>query len=225
MKKMYEKTIRGYYVMSVVLGLLLALSVATMLEVAVLDAISAASDQMSAFLDDAWGYLPLNLCNWFWRPEIGTRNLNILMVTTSIMSVGIFVQMFGTKDARSKMSQATATALLTVLMMLAYGYATRGWICNAAFAMVPVILMVIPLMMLKRWRQRQPAEDGALELAQSLSDLRSALHVKGLRAKAKAFMEWWLNHKVLGYLVWVTVIVLVGALCVAGALGVFFFIG
>lgn len=154
MKKMYEKTIRGYYVMSVVLGLLLALSVATMLEVAVLDAISAASDQMSAFLDDAWGYLPLNLCNWFWRPEIGTRNLNILMVTTSIMSVGIFVQMFGTKDARSKISQAVATMLLAVLMMLAYGYATRGWICNAALAMVPVILMVIPLMMLKRWRQK-----------------------------------------------------------------------
>lgn len=160
MKKMYEKTIRGYYVMSVVLGLLLALSVATMLEVAVLDAISAASGRMNAFWDDVWGYLPLNLCNWFWRPEIRTRNLNILMVTTSIMSVGIFVQMFGTKDARSKISQATATALLAVLMMLAYGYATRGWICNAALAMVPVILMVIPLLMLKRWRQ--PVKDNPM---------------------------------------------------------------
>lgn len=55
MKKMYEKTVRGYYVMSVMLGLLLALSVATMLEVAVMDAIRIVPDRMNAFLDDVWG--------------------------------------------------------------------------------------------------------------------------------------------------------------------------
>lgn len=149
------------------------------------------------------------------------RNLNILMVTTSIMSVGIFVQMFGTKDARSKIGQAVATMLLAVLMMLAYGYATRGWICNAALAIVPVLLMVIPLLMLKRWRKS--TKDETSELARGLNDLRCALRVKGLRAKAKAFMEWWLSHAVLGYFVWATVMATLGALCVVGSLGVFFF--
>lgn len=224
MKKMYEKTIRGYYVMSVVLGLLLALSVATMLEVAVLDAISAASGRMNAFWDDVWGYLPLNLCNWFWRPEIRTRNLNILMVTTSIMSVGIFVQMFGTKDARSKISQAVATMLLAVLMMLAYGYATRGWICNAALAMVPVILMVIPLMMLKRWRQ--PVENMmTLEPVQDLSGLWGALRVKGVRAKVNAFLEWANNHPVLGCLLFLMMVLAVSALYAIGAVIVRYFFG
>lgn len=201
MKKMYEKTIRGYYVMSVVLGLLLALSVATMLEVAVLDAISAASGRMNAFWDDVWGYLPLNMCNWFWRPEIRTRNLNILMVTTSIMSVGIFVQMFGTKDARSKISQATATALLAVLMMLAYGYATRGWICNAALAMVPVILMVIPLMMLKRWRQ--PTKDNPM--------LQRRLRSLWIRLRAFAKDHWTATTLIIGVVV-MTLLVAVSAI-------------
>lgn len=158
MKKMYEKTVRGYYVMSVVLGLLLALSVATMLEVAVLDAISAASGRMNAFWDDVWGYLPLNLCNYFWQPEISCRNLNILAVTASILTVGIFVRMSGTKGSRTKMLQAIATAILALLMMLAYAYATRGWIRNAALAIVPILLMVIPLTIL---RKAQQPVDGA----------------------------------------------------------------
>lgn len=153
MKKMYEKTVRGYYVMSVVLGLLLALSVATMLEVAVLDAISAASGRMNAFWDDVWGYLPLNLCNYFWQPEISCRNLNILAVTASILTVGIFVRMSGAKGSRTKMLQAIATAILALLMMLAYAYATRGWIRNAALAIVPILLMVIPLVILRKTQQ------------------------------------------------------------------------
>ena len=78
MKKMYERTVRGYYVISVVLGLLLALAIGAMLEVAVLDAVTAAStmDEVSMW-GGLWGYLPLNLCNWFWRSDIGLRNLNL----------------------------------------------------------------------------------------------------------------------------------------------------
>lgn len=154
MKKLYDKTIGGYYVMSVVLGLLLALSVATMLEVAVLDAsVISIRMEMDMFWDDVWGYLPLNLCDWFWRPEIGTRNLNILMVTASIMSVGLFVRMSGTKGSRTKILQTVSVALLALLLMLAYGYATRGWIQNAVLAMAPVLLMVIPLTVLRKTQQ------------------------------------------------------------------------
>lgn len=166
MKKMYEKTIRGYYVMSVVLGLLLALSVATMLEVAVLDMISAGSGQVTVFWDDFWGYLPLNLCDYFWRPEIHCRNLNILAVTASILTVGIFVRMSGTKGSRTKILQAIATAVLALLLMLAYAYATRGWIRNAALAVVPILLMVIPLMILQK--TQQPMKEGDLTLWQKL---------------------------------------------------------
>lgn len=162
MKKLYDKTIGGYYVMSVVLGLLLALSVATMLEVAVLDAIGVTSGQMSVFWDDVWGYLPLNLCNWIWRPEIGTRNLNILMVTASIMSVGLFVRMSGTKGSRTKILQTVSVALLALLLMLAYGYATRGWIRNAALAMAPVLLMVIPLVILRKTQQEHKSLSEAM---------------------------------------------------------------
>ncbi len=159
MKKMYDKTFRGYYVMSVVLGLLLALSVATMLEVMVLDASrNAVSDQATVFWGDVWAYLPLNLCDLFWRPEMRTRNLNILMVTTAVLSVGIFVRMSGTSKSRTKILQAIATALLAVLLMLAYGYATRGWIRNAALAMVPVVFMVIPLTILRK--TQLPFENG-----------------------------------------------------------------
>lgn len=218
MKKMYEKTVRGYYVMSVVLGLLLALSVATMLEVAVLDAISAASGQMNAFWDDVWGYLPLNLCNYFWQPEISCRNLNILAVTASILTVGIFVRMSGTKGSRTKMLQAIATAILALLMMLAYAYATRGWIRNAALAIVPILLMVIPLTIL---RKAQQPVDGAKtsELAQGFGELRRALRAKDLRGKAMAFMDWWLDHKMLGYFVCVAVFLLLATL--AGVISFF----
>lgn len=162
MKKLYDKTIGGYYVMSVVLGLLLALSVATMLEVAALDAAVATSGQMSVFWDDVWGYLPLNLCNWIWRPEIGTRNLNILMVTASIMSVGLFVRMSGTKGSRTKILQTVSVALLALLLMLAYGYATRGWIRNAVLAMAPVLLMVIPLVILRKTQQEHKSLSEAM---------------------------------------------------------------
>lgn len=158
MKKLYEKTIRGYYVMSVVLGLLLAVAFGTMLEVAVLDAVAESdSERVVTFWDNVWGYLPTNLCDYFWRPEIRLRYLNILMVTTSVMSVAIFVHMYGTKNARSKITQAVATMLLSVFLMLTYGYATRGWIPNAALAMLPALMTVIPLLMLKR--SRQPVDD------------------------------------------------------------------
>lgn len=160
MKKMYDKTLRGYYVMSVVLGLLLAVAVATMLEVVVLDGISASSGRLNMALDDLWGYLPLNLCNIFWNAGLRLRYLNVLMVTTAIMSVGIFVRMSGTKGSRAKILQAMSVAILALLLMLAYGWATRRWIANAALALVPVVLMVIPLTILRK--TQQPVEGGLL---------------------------------------------------------------
>lgn len=167
MKKMYEKTFRGYYVMSVVLGLLLALAVATMLEVAVLDAVDAAAtlDEIDLW-DNVWGYLPLNLCDWFWRSDMGLRNLNVLAVTASVLTVGIFVRMSGTKGSRTKILQAVATALLALLLALAYGYATRGWIRTASLALVPVLLMVVPLTILRK--TQQPVDGGAFDWARDL---------------------------------------------------------
>lgn len=219
-KSIYNATFEGYYVMSVVLGLLLALSVATMLEVAVLDAISAASGRMNAFWDDVWGYLPLNLCDWFWRPEIRTRNLNVLAVTASVLTVGIFVRMSATKNSRTKMLQATATAVLALLLMLAYGYATRGWIRNAALAAIPVLLMVIPLLILRKTQMphesllerlanaRASTETVATEHATEdvvgdwLIDQVDPLGIGRLLAKLKEFWsEHWREGIVIGVLV------------------------
>lgn len=203
MKKMYDRTFGGYYVMSVILGLLLAVSVATMLEVAVLDAISAASGRMNAFWDDVWGYLPLNLCDWFWRPEIRTRNLNVLAVTTSVLTVGIFVRMSGTKGSRTKMLQAVATAILALLLMLAYGYATRGWIRNAALAVVPVLLMAVPLTILRK-TQMQNAKSPLSQ--DDLDQLRGELKREGERRRLvwriRNFLtEHWRETLVAGVLV------------------------
>jgi len=157
MKKLYNKQIIGYYVMSVVLGLLLALSIATVLEVAVLDGIPQSDGALTDALDAAWGYLPLNLCNFFWTEENDLRNLYILMVTVSVLTVGIFVRMAGGKNSRTKVLQALSTAFFALLVMLAYGYATRGWIANRALAVVPVLLLVIPLTILKT--TQQPHDD------------------------------------------------------------------
>lgn len=153
MKKMYNKTVRGYYVMSVVLGLLLALSVALALEVALLDAMMSSSSEVADTLDKAWMYLPLGLENVFY----GTQRQAILMVTTAIMTVVVFVRMSATKGSRTKMLQAVAVAILVLLLMLAYRYALRSRISDA-LALVPVLLMVIPLIILRK--TQQPFETG-----------------------------------------------------------------
>lgn len=169
MKKMYDKTCRGYYVMSVVLGLLLALAVASMMEVFVLYAQSTSlslydDSEMHTFFSDLWGYLPLNLCDLFWRPVARLRYLNIFMTTTTIISVGLFVGMAGGKNCkhvRAKVQQTMAVALLALFVALAYGYATRGWIENAALAAAPALATAIPWIMLKG--SREPYEDKGLK--------------------------------------------------------------
>ncbi len=156
MKKMYDIIVRGYYVMSVVLGVLLALSLAMALEVLVLDAASAAldvSDEAWEAWDRAWCFLPLGVCDVFYL-TIGSYWQNVLMVTLSILTVGYFVRMSGSKNSRTKILQTVAVALFVLLLMMAYRYAFhQSYLANGALALVPVVLMAIPLTILKKTQQ------------------------------------------------------------------------
>lgn len=150
MKKLYDQVWRGYYVLSVVVGFLLAVSIAMVLEVGALGAMTNASGATLDFLDNLWEYLPLNLCNILWDDKTENLSLNLMMVTASVASVAMFVRMSGGKNSRTKILQTLATTLLALCLMLAYAYATRGWIVNPAVAVVPVLLMVVPLTILRK---------------------------------------------------------------------------
>jgi len=166
MKKMFNKTVKGYYVMSIMLGVLLALSIATMLEVAVLDLPVSLAEELglkstmgySDFWSDLWCLLPLGICDAFYL-TIGSYWQNVMMVTTTILAVLIYVQMYGTKDSRTKTNQAWSFTVLLLLVATAYRYAFHSaHLLNGALALVPVVGMIIPLMNLKRIRVRKKSE-------------------------------------------------------------------
>jgi len=166
MKKMFNKTVKGYYVMSIILGALLALSIATMLEVAVLDLPVSLAEELglksmmgySDFWSDLWCLLPLGICDAFYL-TIGSHWQNVMMVTTTILAVFIYVQMYGTKDSRTKTNQAWSFAVLLLLVATAYRYAFHSArLLNGALALVPVVGMIIPFMNLKRIRVTKKSE-------------------------------------------------------------------
>lgn len=159
MKKMYDKTFGGYYVMSVIAGLLLAFAVMAMLDVAMIDAVRLASEGLLDTLDVAWTFLPLRA---FGDLSTATAPLSLAMVMAAIPAVGIFVRMSGSKSGRTKMQQATATAFLAMLLMLAFAWVLHPWGRNRALALVPVLLMIIPLVTLKRTQQEHKSFSEAM---------------------------------------------------------------
>ena len=149
MKKLYNVTLRGYYVMSVILGFILALSVGMALEVTVLDASWAVTGAMEDVLDKVWCFLPLGVCDFFYYHG-GYHWQYICMVVTAIMAVSMFVQMAGTAKSRTKILQTVATALFVLFLLMAFRWAIHAtYYRKGALALVPVFLMVIPLMILR----------------------------------------------------------------------------
>lgn len=150
MKKLYDRTIGGYYVMSVIAGLLLAFTVMAMLDVATIDGVWLVSGGSLDMLEMVWTFLPLRM---FGDLSTATAPLSLAMVMAAIPAVGIFVRISGSKASRTKMQQAMATAFFVLLLMLAFAWVLHPWGRNRAFALVPVLVMVIPLMALKRTQQ------------------------------------------------------------------------
>ncbi len=160
-KRCMTRPLRGYYVMSVVLGLLLAVAAATMLEVVVLDGISASSGRLNMALDDLWGYLPLNLCNIFLECRTAVAVSECLDGDHGDYVGGDFRQDVGdegqpdedtTGDERGNFGAAVDAGL---------------WLGNAALdcerstgAGAGGALMVIPLTILRK--TQQPVEGGLL---------------------------------------------------------------
>ncbi len=149
MKKLYDRTIMGYYVMSVVTGLLMAFAVAMLLEIAVVSGtMHTNSKEILDWLDAVWKYLPLHWCDDFYGPA--QRYWHLGAVACLVTSVGFFVRMPRTEDGHKKVLQTLSVALLVILLMLTYEYSVRGWIANAALAAIPGLLTAFPFFILRK---------------------------------------------------------------------------
>lgn len=173
MKKLFDKTLGGYYVMSVVLGLLLAVSLGTLMEVFVLCAPSTLPEglpyeKISEIYDQwdyAWTFLPIRLCNVLFASNLkghGLFYIELVMVGSTLLSVVLFVMMGSGKRWRSKVFQAMGVALLVLFVLTAYSIISRPRAENAALAVLPILLTVIPLLLLKRSREKEVPQKAAL---------------------------------------------------------------
>lgn len=197
-KRFFNVTIGGYYVVSVILGIAMALTVGMM----VMDAWSYALDCNGAlhsrileeyglpsnsnslsglsateetdaawavyesrdeFLDEVWSYLPMTgLYGLLYESnKLGAHNyapvvLTVSAIVTVFLSVMIMEGKSANKAWRQKMHQACGWWLLILLMDLAAWYARRrmfGWIPTGV-VLVPVVLLIIPILILKKTRIR-----------------------------------------------------------------------
>lgn len=155
MKKLSEKTIKGYYLTSVVLGLLLAATLGLILEMFVLDMGRSIYD--SAFWDNAWQFLPIRLCNVLYHRATGTLYLNLLTVLVTMVTVWLSTQVIGGKNWRTKMLQATAISLLALLILTALACAMAHLRDEfGTTSVIPVLAMAIPFAVLKKTRMPMP---------------------------------------------------------------------
>lgn len=180
-KKIFNATIGGYYVVSIILGIAIALTVGMM----VMDAwdyaldIGRSKDSLATlkgglawdeFLDEAWLYLPMTgLYGMLYGGEYsdtgrylyGYNYAPVVLMVSAVVVVFLSVMIMEGKSAnkawRQKMHQACGWGLLIILMDLAFWYARRRMYGSipTGVVLVPVILLIIPFLVLKKTRIRK----------------------------------------------------------------------
>lgn len=202
-KRFFNVTIGGYYVVSIILGIAMALTVCLM----ALDAWSYAFDRTCVLrraaweeydgdyrnnttrlsqavdnaearavweeldsqhdlLDVAWLYMPMQRLYdelYVMRP-IGKSDfsyLPMLLMASAVVVVFLSVIIMEGKSAnkawRQKMHQAIGWGVLIILLDLAYWYARRRMFGSipTGVVLVPVVLLIIPALVLKKTRIRK----------------------------------------------------------------------
>lgn len=127
-------------------------------------------DEIDKALDDTWPYLPMaRLYDVMFDVKKGQNNGSICMVVAAIVSVVLSVMIMEGKSAnkawRQKMLQAIGIGALIVLASMTGQYA---WLrsygeMSTPVVLIPVILMTVPLVMLKKTRVRKEARTVATE--------------------------------------------------------------
>lgn len=202
-KKIFNVTIGGYYVVSIVLGIAMALTVCLM----ALDVWSYAYDRTGVlynavwekydgdyrnnnttlkqafagpsaqaawakvdsqydFLEMAWLYMPMQrLFDDLYVLRIHGDSysyLPMLLMASGVVTVFLSVVIMEGKSAnkawRQKMHQAFGWGTLIILLNLAYWYARRRMYGDipTGVVLVPIVLLAVPLLILKKTRQVKP---------------------------------------------------------------------
>jgi len=188
-KKLFNVTVGGYYLVSLILGAAIALTIGTVTCNAWLsrsdqiwrmrDAIEERYplgselspydsyeykkiDEADEALNDMWPYLPMaNLYDMMYDVEAKRDNGAICMAVSVLVSVILSVMIMEGKAVnrawRQKMLQAIGIGMLIVLLSLTWRYA---WLrsygeMSTLTVLVPVVLMIVPLVMLKKTRVRK----------------------------------------------------------------------
>ena len=182
-KRFFNATVGGYYVVSVILGIAMALTVCLM----VMDVwdyaldISRAENSLatlkdggfaitSEWLNEAWLYLPMTgLYGMLYGSEYSSTGsylfsynyapviLMVSAISVVFLSVMIMEGKAANKAWRQKMCQAGGWGLLIILMDLAFWYAGRRIYGSipAVVVLVPAVLLIIPFLILKKTRIRK----------------------------------------------------------------------
>ncbi len=181
MKKLYDKQIGGWYVMSIITALVATLAIVLILEEAVYSAYYAAGgwqavraeDPNALTIEAVTDYLPwLHLIDVVFYPFM---SYTLLMAVTTVLAVWSFVYMAGTKNHRSKVGQTVWFTWLLLCLVLAYNYARResGPEGNPLIVLIPVIAMVPAFILLRKLRQ--PQAPGSETIGERLGDYGVAL--------------------------------------------------
>lgn len=215
-KKIFNVTLWGYYLVSIVLGIAMALTVSMMacdlwnfcfgrqiemeeeLELqyrrygaeltAEEKAIWEEADIKSGKIENLWVFVPLNdvgneLSVWEYG-SIHSYAPLVMMVSatvTIVLSVMIMEGKSANKAWRQKMIQAGAIAALIILMSVAYQCAEWRALGDLATwtVMVPTVLLIIPLLVLKKTRVRKEAIGNlAFNFGGMMPEMKAAVEVE-----------------------------------------------
>lgn len=203
MKKLFNVTIGGYYLCSMVLGFAMAVTVCMAVcdtwnyaysRVMILEDVVREEyggryafsregsvikagpiseeaevawskvESKSDFLDDIWLYMPTESLYDALYVGHGHTYVPIVLVLSGAVTVLLSVLIMEGKSAnkawRQKMHQASGWGMLIVLSNLAYWYAVRRVYgdLSTLTVLIPLMLLVVPLLILKKTRQLKPTQ-------------------------------------------------------------------
>jgi len=153
-KKLFNVTVGGYYMASVVLGMLMMLAMSVVMELSLTDWAFSEGDLYGSRLetyDLLWEHLPLTICDWLWG--IGPRYIagKVIGIVTAFLSVWLVVTISLSKNWRTKVLQATSWCILGLLATSAIRSVLYTDIANISW-LLAVVLLAIPMVILGKTR-------------------------------------------------------------------------
>ena len=143
---LFNRQLGGFYVMSTLIGVWLAMTIVLSVEVAALSNLYyAASVRHLQITEIPWIFFPLSI---FGDPTLSLPILSVIMLAFTIITIFLFGKLVTSGHYRTKATHCLATAFLTLLLIMAFSYALHDDDINPIGAVVPALFAAIPVWIL-----------------------------------------------------------------------------